>query len=90
MSNYTQPAYHPLEKVIRAAHYLDDHFGKHEYGVQFPGDDHIFRIEETTIPLDMVFVPAPTRGPVTSKKLARHKGNLKAQRIRERDSRKVR
>ena len=29
MSNFTQPAYHPKEKVVRAANFLDDYFGPH-------------------------------------------------------------
>lgn len=57
MSNFTRSAYHPKEKVIRAANWLDDHFGKHHYGVSFPGDPHVYRPDETQIPLDVVFVP---------------------------------
>lgn len=60
MSNFIQPAYHPVEKVVRAAHFLDNHFGHHQYGVQFPGDAHVFKRAETDIPLDVVFVPKPT------------------------------
>ena len=59
MSNFTKPAYHPKEKVVRAANYMDDHFGHHQYGVRFPGDEHVYRPAETDIPLDVVFVPKP-------------------------------
>jgi hypothetical protein len=61
MSNFIKSAYHPKERVVRAAHYLDDYFGKHEYGVRFEGDDHVYRPEETDIPLDVVFVAARDR-----------------------------
>lgn len=62
MSNYIKPAYHPVEKVVRVAHFLDNHFGHHQYGVQFPGDTHVFKPAETDIPLDVVFVPKPKDG----------------------------
>ena len=45
---------------MRAAAYLDDHFGPHRYGVQFPGDKYVYKADETEIPLDVVFVPRPT------------------------------
>ena len=57
MSNFTRAAYHPKEKVIRAANWLDNHFGPYSYGVSFPGDPHVYRPEETQIPLGVVFVP---------------------------------
>ena len=59
MSNFTRAAYHPKEKVVRAAHFIDDHFGHHGYGVKFPGDPHVYRADETIIPLDVVFVVKP-------------------------------
>lgn len=61
MSNFTRAAYHPKEKVVRAAIWIDDYFGKHEYGVSFPGDSHVYRPEETDIPLNVVFVPDSLR-----------------------------
>lgn len=57
MSNFVRAAYHPKEKVVRAATYLDNHFGHYEYGVSFSGDPHVYKPDETEIPLDMVFVP---------------------------------
>lgn len=57
MSNFTQAAYHPKEMVVRAAAFLDDYFGRHEYGVAFVGDPHVYKSDEVTIPLDVVFVP---------------------------------
>ena len=59
MSNFTSAAYNPKERVVRAANYLDDHFGQHNYGVSFPGDPHVYKPEETDIPLDVVFIPKP-------------------------------
>jgi len=57
MSNFGRAAYHPKEKVVRAANWIDDHFGHHEYGVSFPGDQHVYRPSEVEIPLDVVFIP---------------------------------
>ncbi len=57
MSNFIRTAWHPVEKVARAAHWLDDYFGRHEYGVSFDGDDHVYRPNEVEIPLDLVLVP---------------------------------
>ncbi len=65
MSNFTRAAYHPKEKVVRAACYIDDHFGPHEYGVLFPGDPHVYRVDECDIPTDVVFVPKPVEKPRT-------------------------
>jgi len=58
MSNFTKAAYHPTEKVVRAAHYVDDHFGKHQYGVMFDGDhSRVYKPDEVEIPVDVIFVP---------------------------------
>ncbi len=57
MSNFTQIAWNPREKVARAAHWLDDYFGRHQYGVSFDGDDKVYRPQEVEIPLDIVLVP---------------------------------
>ncbi len=43
MSSYYAPAYHPVERVIRKAFWIDDHFGPH-------------RAEQCEIPMDKVFV----------------------------------
>lgn len=55
MSNFTNAAYHPPSKTIRSALFLDDYFGKHEYGVKFPDDDHVYPVDEVKIPLDKTF-----------------------------------
>lgn len=57
MSNFSSPAYHPKEKVIRVAAFMDDYFGPHEYGVRFPGDAHVYKEHETRIPHEVVFAP---------------------------------
>ena len=57
MSNFTRAAYHPNEKVVRAATFCDDYFGPHKYGVFFVGDQWIYHPNEVDIPLDVVFVP---------------------------------
>lgn len=56
MSNFVRAAYHPEEKVIRAAYFLDDYFGQHRYGVGFEGDPMVYPIRDCEIPLDKVFV----------------------------------
>ena len=63
MSNFTRAAYHPVEKVVRAAIFIDNHFGRHDYGVWFHGDprDQVFKASDTNIPLDVVFVPKSTK-----------------------------
>jgi len=60
VSNFTQAAYHPREKVVRAANFIDNYFGQHQYGVQFSGDPTVYKDRDTHIPLDVVFVPKST------------------------------
>ena len=66
MSSFQQAAYHPKEKVVRGAYWLDDYFGLHQYGVRFddPDDDDgsvtVFTPSEVVIPLDRVFVDKDT------------------------------
>lgn len=55
MSNFSMACYHPKERVIRAAAWIDDYFGRHEYGVQFDPDGEVFRVREVDIPLDKIF-----------------------------------
>lgn len=58
MSNFTRAAYHPVEKCVRAAAWLDNHFGPHQYGVRFSGrQDEVFKPSEVEVPLDTIFVP---------------------------------
>lgn len=57
MSNYTRVAWHPTERVARAAMWLDDHFGKHQYGVRFSGDPKVYRPNEVEIPEELILVP---------------------------------
>ena len=42
MSNYSAMTIHPETKVAEMADWLDDHFGKHCYGVRFPSDGKIY------------------------------------------------
>lgn len=44
MSNYSKPALHPETDKWYVAEFLDDYFGRREYGVRFP-DDKVFPIE---------------------------------------------
>lgn len=57
MSTFCAAAYHPKEKVIRKALWIDDYFAPHEYGISFDGDDFVYRPNEVKIPTDVVFVP---------------------------------
>lgn len=57
MSNYSSPAYNPKENVIRDALWLDDHFGRHNYGVMFAGDPAVYTPEQVRIPADVIFIP---------------------------------
>ncbi len=57
MSNYTRVAWHPKERVARAASWLDDYFGRHQYGVRFKGDETVYRPEDVEIPVELVLVP---------------------------------
>ena len=58
MSDYYQAAYHPGERVIRAARWIDNYFGHHQYGVKFEDDTKVYHPKEIEIPLDVVFVPS--------------------------------
>lgn len=55
MSSFARAAYHPPTDTVRQALYLDDYFGRHEYGVQFPGEEQVYRPQEVEIPQDRVF-----------------------------------
>lgn len=57
MSNFHRVCWHPKERVARAAAWLDDYFGRHEYGVRFIGDEDVYRPDEVEIPIELVLVP---------------------------------
>jgi hypothetical protein len=46
MSNYRAMTIHPETKIPEMADWIDDHFGKHHYGVRFPSDRKIFSEDE--------------------------------------------
>jgi hypothetical protein len=46
MSNYSSPTRHPVTGAIEMADWLDDHDGKHRYGVRFPSDGKIYGSRE--------------------------------------------
>lgn len=58
MSNYFAPVHHPIEKVIRAAFWIDDYFGNHKYGVRFDPDGPVFKPSEVDIPTGAEFPSA--------------------------------
>ena len=41
MSNFKRMTIHPVTKKIEDAEWIDDHFGRHRYGVRFP-DGKVF------------------------------------------------
>jgi hypothetical protein len=57
MSSYVAPTYHPHEKRVRDAWWLDDYFGKHRYGVRFDDGGHVFRPEEVKPPVEREVKP---------------------------------
>jgi len=42
MSNFQEETRHPETGVLYIATHIDDYFGRHQYGVQFP-DGKVFR-----------------------------------------------
>jgi hypothetical protein len=48
MSNFNSLTRHPVTGIFEIADWLDDHFGKHRYGVKFPSDGLIFPEEEVS------------------------------------------
>lgn len=55
MSNYIAPAIHPRTKEVEQAEWLDNHYGRHRYGVRFH-DGSIW-------PAGRVRVPDPEKEP---------------------------
>lgn len=45
MSSYYRQTKHPKTGIWYEAHWLDDYFGSHNYGVKFP-DGEVFRADE--------------------------------------------
>ncbi len=46
MSNYTKITRHPNTGEYALAKYIDDYFGQHKYGVEFPDDKVVYPIEQ--------------------------------------------
>lgn len=61
LSNFIRVSWNPSERVARAASYVDNHFGPHQYGVKFEGDERVYRPEEVEIPILLVLVPKEDR-----------------------------
>lgn len=45
VSNFTRPTKNPETGRIEVATFLDDYFGRHQYGIEFP-DGSIYRESE--------------------------------------------
>lgn len=41
MSDFIRETIHPIKRVAERAEWLDDYYGKHQYGVRFP-DGQVF------------------------------------------------
>lgn len=49
MSSFRQLTKHPQTGATEEAEWLDDYFGRHQYGVRF-ADGNVFREEEVVTP----------------------------------------
>lgn len=65
MSNFSRSAYHPPTGTVKSANYMDDYFGRHQYGVSFPGDPQVYHPAAVEIPQDHVYGPC-SPGEVTA------------------------
>lgn len=54
MSSYIDKAFHPVRRVVMDALWIDDHFGRHQYGVRFDGEPRVYRPDEVKLPDDPV------------------------------------
>jgi hypothetical protein len=52
MSNFIKSSVNPETSIVEDAEFLDDYFGRHEYGVRFPSTGKVFREEEVEVPTD--------------------------------------
>lgn len=60
MSDFYQASYDPETDTVRKAHWMDDYFGRHRYGVRFEDrPDTVYHPDEVNIPTDAVFVRVP-------------------------------
>jgi hypothetical protein len=50
MSSYIDDTWHPVKKRIRRAVWIDNYFGRHQYGVCFYREYHVYRTEEVEAP----------------------------------------
>lgn len=57
MSNFSQLTKHPVTGEIEEADWLDDHFGRHRYGVRF-ADGQVFKPSQIEWS-EMQFLPRP-------------------------------
>src|SRR5882762_3766019 len=49
MSNFTQKTKHPVTGKIEEADWLDDYFGRHQYGVRFPSDGKVYEDKDLEV-----------------------------------------
>jgi hypothetical protein len=53
VSSYKDKAWNPKTNKIEDAVWLDDYFGRHQYGVKFAGDDKYYKPNEVEIPKEI-------------------------------------
>lgn len=49
MSHYFAKAIHPVTKQVEDALFMDDYFGRHQYGIKFE-DGRIYRADKVDLP----------------------------------------
>lgn len=46
MSHYTMTIRNPRTGNVEEALWMDDYWGRHQYGIRFAGEEHVWRDEE--------------------------------------------
>jgi hypothetical protein len=64
MSHFMRRTRNPETGLFEDAVWIDDYFGHHRYGVQFPGSERVWRVAEH--PWEFDDQPAPCAQPCAS------------------------
>ena len=46
MSSYYEETIHPKTRKLQRAFWIDDYFGRHQYGVRFDGEETVYRLRD--------------------------------------------
>lgn len=52
MSNYVGRAINPRTNQVQEALFIDDHFGRHRYGIRFAGEEYVWPAHKVTVVTD--------------------------------------